>query len=217
MPRSIYLEMTIFIIILNITLSFLAFKGKTSVYQWGLMPYQMTVDHSYYRFITSGFFHSGWAHLIINMLVLWSFGSQVESVFSSVFQNSFIGKTVFMLFYLSAIPAASISSFIKHRHNPDYLAIGASGAVSAVVFCSILFNPLSKLLILPIPIPIPAIIFGIAYLIYSWYMGKHGQDNIGHDAHFWGAVYGIIVSLIIEPSSGKHFITIICNSLHISI
>lgn len=172
-------------------------------------------DKSYYRFFTSGFIHAGWAHLIINMLVLWSFGSIVESYFKELWSNPFTGKLFFFLFYLSAIPIASIASFIKQRHNPYYMAVGASGAVSAVVFCSIIFDPLSKLFILPIPFPIPAIIFGIVYLGYSWYMSKRNNDNIGHDAHFWGAVYGIIIPLIIEPSLYERFIKIIMNALPI--
>lgn len=207
--------MTYALIFLTVIVSIVVFRNSLLFYKLGLIPYQMIRDKSYYRFITSGFIHAGWAHLIINMMVLWSFGS-VEDYFSMLFQNAYAGKTAFLLFYLSAIPVASVSSFIKHRNNPDYLAVGASGAVSAIVFCSIIFNPLSKLMILPIPIPIPAILFGVIYLIYSWYMGKRGGDHIGHDAHFWGAIYGIIVPIIIEPALAKRFMDIIFNVLRIN-
>lgn len=208
--------MTITLIILTAIASIIVFKQHFLFYKYGLIPYKIIREHSYYRFLTSGFLHANWGHLIINMFVLWSFGTQVEQYFSVLFQNSIVGKIVFLAFYLSAIPIASVASFIKQRNNPDYLAIGASGAVSAIVFCSIIFNPLSKLMILPIPIPIPAVIFGFLYLLYSWYMGKRGGDNIGHDAHFWGAIYGIIVPIIIKPSLAERFINIIFNALGVN-
>ena len=99
-----------------------------------------------------------------------------------------------------------LPSFGKHKNDPYYNAVGASGAVSAVVFASILFNPTNKITIFPVPIGIPSFIFGILYLIYSAYMGKRGKDNIGHDAHFWGAVYGVVFTIALEPRVGLFFI-----------
>lgn len=203
--------MTLLIILLTIIVSVIAFKRNDLFNKWSLIPHQIVYNHKYFQLFSSGFIHSGWAHLAINMLVLWSFGENVESFFVELFQNPLSGKIFFLLFYLSAIPIASIAAVIKHRHHPEYMAVGASGAVSAVVFCSIIFDPLSKLIILPIPIPIPAILFGIAYLIYSWYMSRNSNDNIGHDTHFWGAIYGIIIPLAIEPTLGLRFFNIILH------
>lgn len=205
--------MTYIIILLTIIVSVIAFKNVSLFYKLSFIPYKILHDKSYYRFISSGFIHAGWGHLLINMLVLWSFGLNVEEGFAIFFPHSLVSNSVYLFFYLSAIIVASISSFIKYRNNSDYLAVGASGAVSAIVFCSIIFHPLHRLILFPIPLPIPALLFGLLYLAYSWYMGKRAHDSIGHDAHFWGAIYGIVVPIIIEPSLAKKCINIIWNAI----
>ena len=109
-----------------------------------------------------------------------------------------VGSLFFLLLYLSSIVIASISTLYKHKNNHYYNAVGASGAVSATVFASIFFDPLNPVYLFLIPIPIPGIIFGLAYLAYSHYMAKNSRDNINHEAHFYGAVYGMLFPLLID-------------------
>ena len=110
------------------------------------------------------------------------------------------GGTIFVAFYIIAIAVSSVFDLIKYRNEPYYNAVGASGAVSAILFAAILFNPDMKLMLILIPIPITAWIFGILYLIYCVYMAKKGTDNIGHNAHFWGAIFGFFLPVILKPS-----------------
>ena len=152
-------------------------------------PVTIKEHNQWYRFLTSGFIHKDWWHLGINMFVLWSFGNALEKIdYPSAFGMS--SNIRYLILYFGGIIVSSIPSFIKYGNAPHYAALGASGGVSAVLFGNIIFDPWSTLYIIPIPIPIPLIIAGIGYLAYSWYMDKQGTDNIGHMAHFTGAVWG---------------------------
>ncbi len=142
------------------------------------------------------------------MLVFWSFGSALLQYFSIIWGKS--ASIIFILLYLSSIVVSSIFSYIKNQNNPYYSAVGASGATSAIVFASIFFNPWNKVYFFGV-LPIPGIIFGVLYLIYSYRMSKKGTDNIGHDAHFWGAVFGFCFPILLEPSLLTHFLTQISN------
>ena len=121
------------------------------------------------------------------------------------------GELLYLLIFIGGIIVSDIPTFIKHRNNPAYRALGASGGVASVVFASILFNPLGEIGIMFIPIGIPGFIFGLLYMIYSYYQGKQMGDNINHDAHLYGAVYGLIIALILVPNVGPHFIEQIKN------
>jgi membrane associated rhomboid family serine protease len=143
-------------------------------------------------------------HLLINMFVLFSFGRVVEVYYKELFEVK--GAFYYILLYVGAIAISVLPSFGKHKDDPGYNAVGASGAVSAVVFASILFEPLAKIYLFFIPIGIPAAIFGVLYLIYSAYMGKRGKDNIGHDAHFGGAIFGIVFTICLKPKIVLYFI-----------
>ncbi len=156
------------------------------------------------RFVTHGFLHVDTIHLIINMYVLYSFGSIVEDAFTVLFNNN--GRIIYLAFYLLAIPASSLFSYLKHKNNDDYNAVGASGAVSAIVFSSIIFIPKGGIGLLFLPIPIPSYIFGLLYLVYSAIMAKRANDNIGHDAHFWGAVFGILFTFAVKPQLFEYFL-----------
>ena len=109
------------------------------------------------------------------------------------------GILYYLLLYIGGTALSTVPSYGKYKDDYSYTAVGASGAVSAVVFASIVFDPLNKIYIFLIPFGIPAIIFGILYLGYSWYMGKKNIDNIGHDAHFWGAVFGFVFTILLKP------------------
>lgn len=151
-----------------------------------------------YRFITHGFIHADAFHLIFNMIALYSFGEALEKLF---FSNEIIfgdkGKPVYLLLYFTALIVASIPDYIKHRNNYYYRSLGASGAVSAVIFSTILFSPTTGIGLAIIPgISIPGYIFGIIYLVISSVLAKRGQDNIGHSAHITGALYGLVFTYV---------------------
>ncbi len=160
-------------------------------------PFSTFNDKQYYRIVSHGFIHGSWLHLAFNMITLFFFGGMVEKYLGNIFSN--LGGLIFLIFYLSSIIASSIFDLIKQKNNIYYNAIGASGAVSAVLFAAILINPNMKLILFIIPIPISAWIFGVLFLIYSRYMAKKEIDNIGHNAHFTGAVFGVIFMLFVNP------------------
>ncbi|MBU1010713.1 MAG: rhomboid family intramembrane serine protease [Bacteroidetes bacterium] len=158
-----------------------------------------------YRFFTYGLVHAGWLHLIVNMFVLYSFGGYVEQAFKVIF-GSGKGLLNYGMLYVGGIIFATLLDFGKQKNNPHYDAVGASGAVAAVLFSSILLMPTSTLLIFPIPFPIPAWLFGILYMIYSVYMSKKGTDNIGHNAHILGAIFGLVLTIMLKPTLVSAFI-----------
>ena len=153
----------------------------------------------YDRFVTHGFVHADGAHLIFNMITLFFFGSVIESFYRQYFFD--LG---FVLFYLGGLIVAIIPSYLKHKNDHRWASLGASGAVSAVLFAYILFEPWK--LIFVFFIPVPAIIFAILYIGYSIWSGKRGNSNINHSAHLWGAAYGVIMTIIIEPRVIPHFL-----------
>ncbi len=169
-------------------------------------PYATWHRKQWHRLVTSGLIHVNWWHLLINMFVLYFFGTNVEKLFIAMWGLA-KGELLFFLFYFSAVAVANIPDLFKYRDQPYYNALGASGAVSAMVFANILIDPWAKFFIFPIPIPIPAIIFGIFYLLYESSMARRGMDGVGHNAHFWGAVYGLVFPVILQPALLGHFIT----------
>ena len=141
-----------------------------------------------------------------NMLTLYFFGRVVEQYFAAVF-GSQTGILLYVILYVSALAVSTVGDLFKFRNNPLYSAVGASGAVSAVLFASILFEPKMGIYIYLIPIPVPGFVFAPLYLLYCWYMAKRGTDNIGHSAHLWGAVYGLVFPLICNPAIFKYFLS----------
>ena len=141
------------------------------------------------------------------MLVLYSFGNYIEEVFSQLEETGviFSGPFFFILLYVFSIALASVSSITRNRNNEGYSAVGASGAVSAIVFTYIFFAPLDKIYFYMV-LPIPSILFGILYLAYSTYMSRRGRDNINHSAHFWGAVVGFVFPILLEPNLFRIFL-----------
>jgi membrane associated rhomboid family serine protease len=167
-------------------------------------PYSEARDKEYYRWLTSGFVHLDLIHLLINMLVLWQFGNVVEARYCDLFGAS-TGALLFFVMYMTAIVFADLPTFRKHRDNPYYGAVGASGAVSAIMFAYMLFHPWDKLYLYGI-IPIYAVIGGFLYLAYEQWASRNSTDNIGHDAHFAGAVYGMLFTILLKPSIYNDFI-----------
>lgn len=174
--------------------SFSAFSRGDMVEKMILNPYIIHRKNEWWRLLSHGLLHGDMGHLLFNMITLFFFGRQVESIFYELFNNTWM----YPLFYISALAFSSIPAYAKYKNTPSYNALGASGAVSAVLFAAILFNPWQTLLIKFI-IPVPAILFAVGYLIYSSYMSKKGNDNIGHDAHLYGALYGIVFPIVLKP------------------
>lgn len=171
-------------------------------------PYAVTKFRQYERFVTYGFLHADWMHLLFNMLTLYFFGRYVEKFYIHS-NGEIVGKLIFLLFYISGIVVSTLYDFFANKRNSAYNAVGASGAVSGVVFTFILFLPDVKLYFYFIPIGIPGWLFGILYLAFSIYMARRGTDNIGHMAHFWGSLWGLVFPFFFFDSSWiiQNFIT----------
>lgn len=195
---------TIGIIIITVITSLMAFNNGQLMAGAMFNPYVIRNRRQYYRFLTSGLIHADFFHLGFNMYAFYLFGRIVESSFTYIFEG--LGAVMYGALYISGLVMSQTFSYYKHRDDPRYNALGASGAVSAVIFCSILLYPTQGIMIFPIPFYIPAYIFGPLYLFYSWYMGKRGMDNIGHDAHFFGALWGLLFILLAWPETIPHFI-----------
>jgi membrane associated rhomboid family serine protease len=187
--------LTIAIIIITGITSYQAFNNPELYGKLIFNPYTINSRKEWYRFFSYGLLHANWIHLGLNLFVLFGFGVTVEMSYKVLFGP--IGSVYYLLLYILGLAASSIFDYYKHRDNWNYNAVGASGAVSAVLFAAILFNPTQMLLIYGI-IPIPAVIGGGLYLGYSYYMARKGNDNIGHDAHFWGAVWGFAFTAILD-------------------
>lgn len=198
--------MTYFFIAITALISVVCFSRTDLSYKLQFNAWQIKHQKQYWRAFTYAFVHGGWAHLIVNMLVLFSFGRNIETSFIYLFGAS-KGLFYYVLLYVGGIIFSTLFDYIKQQNNVYYNAVGASGAVSAVLFASILLFPKSSLIVFPIPIPIPAFIFGIIYLIYSVYMAKKSVDNVGHTAHFSGAVFGFLFPILLKPDLIQHFLT----------
>jgi len=191
--------MTYLIIAFTALVSIQAFNKSEWFSKLQFNPYQVYHRKELYRLLTHGFLHANWTHLIINMLVLFFFGPYAEKQLASILPQSMqpLHHLIFLFFYFASIVIASLITVFKQKDNAWYNAVGASGAVSAVVFFFIFFNPWEMLYFYGI-LPIPGIIMGILYLGYSHFMSKRGTDNINHDAHFVGAVFGFVFPLFIN-------------------
>lgn len=198
------MTITYAIIILSVITSYQAFNSQVLFHKLKHNPYMEINRREYYRMLTSGFVHGSWMHLIINMYVLFGFGRFVESEFVEIF-GRFNGMAFFAAIYIITIILADMPTFIKYKSNPHYSSIGASGAVSGILFMSILFEPWS-MLGLYFVIPIPAILFAILYLVYSSWAVKNSNDNIDHSAHFMGAITGIVLTILIYPEIIRIFV-----------
>jgi len=188
---------------LTVLISIGAFNNRELYGKLLHSPYVEVREKDYYRFLSSGFIHADWMHLGINMFVLWQFGGIVEAYYKNGFGPQ-MGGIYYLALYLGSIIFGALPSFYKHKDNPSYRAIGASGGVSGITFAYVVFLPWENIYLYAL-IGIPAIIAAILYLGYSSYAAKKNNDNIGHDAHFYGAVFGFIFTLAINPAFLTHF------------
>ncbi|MBT1703365.1 rhomboid family intramembrane serine protease [Fulvivirgaceae bacterium PWU20] len=199
---------TYIIIGVTVVISFAAWKQPRLMSNFILNPYAAHHKNEYYRFITSGFIHKDHMHLLFNMFSLYFFGIAVETVFGYIFGDK--GWLYFILLYILAIVVSDIPTFAKHKNNPRYNSLGASGGVSAIIFGFIIFQPLSDIC-LYFALCLPGFILGTLYIIFSWYQGRKANDNINHDAHLYGALFGLLFCIVMYPSSIPRFIEQIKN------
>ena len=200
---------TILIILVTVAISIAALGNERLYLRFLMNPYRAIEGKEPWRFITSGFIHNGYIHLGFNMFTFFFFGQVVENIFEQVLFEK--ASLTYILFYLSAIVISDLPVAIKNRHNPGYNSLGASGAVSAIVFCSILFFPLNKICLYGL-LCLPGFILGLIYVIYSYWQGKNAAwDNVNHEAHLYGALYGLVFGLIIYPQAGPSFLDQILN------
>jgi len=201
--------MILTIIAITCLVSIMAFSNPDLMNRLQFNAYAIKHQRQAWRFFTYGLVHAGWAHLAINMFVLWSFGRIVYSLYGYLFGN--IGILYFLMLYIGGIMFSVLFDYGRHKNDSWYNAVGASGAVSAVVFASIILYPAGGIYLFFIPIEIPSPVFGILYLIYSASMARRGRDNIGHDAHFWGAIYGVVLTIAFKPVLFLRFIDEVTN------
>jgi membrane associated rhomboid family serine protease len=195
--------LTFLLIAVTALVSWQAFEKPKLLERLILWPPAIERKKQFDRLLTHGFVHADWQHLLFNMITLFFFGRAVEPLFAQI-----LGPLGFVLFYLSAVVVAILPTYLRHRHDPSYRSLGASGAVSAALFASILLQPW---MLIFIPIPIPAVLYGIGYVAYSFWMDRNGGDNINHSAHLSGAIYGVLFMLLMEPRVGGHFVQALLN------
>lgn len=192
------------IFLFTVVTSLYAFYDHSIYGKFMLHPYSVSKGKHIFTIITSGLIHADWMHLFFNMFTFYAFAFKLERM---------MGSWQFGLLYFFGLVLSDITTIFKNKDNYHYHSLGASGAISAVLFSFILFNPMSKLQIMFIPIGIPAVIFGFLYLIYCAYASKNSRDNINHDAHFFGALTGLIFTIIFVPGIIPHFISALTGKL----
>ncbi len=188
------MSVTLILIIVTVIISIFAFTSPNVKEDLLFYPTAITEKNQYYRFITYGFIHEDIPHLFFNMYAFYLFGETCESSFIAIFGN--YGKFFYLAMYFLALIVCVIPDFFKYKMNYNYRSLGASGAVSAVVFAYILFNPLQGIGLIFIPIFIPGVLFGILFIIISYLLGKKGGTPVNHSAHIWGALFGIAFLII---------------------
>jgi membrane associated rhomboid family serine protease len=185
------------VIILTSLISIYAFYNQDLFGRLKFNAYAIRHHGQGWRFLSYGLVHADWVHLFINMFVLYSFGKAVIESYLYYFGPK--GYLFYLLLYLGGVGFSVLFDYGKHKDDPSYNAVGASGAVSAVLFASILVFPTGSVYLFPIPFPLPSVVFGVFYLVYSAVMARRGTGNIGHNAHFWGAIFGLVFTIALKP------------------
>lgn len=188
------MSITIILIAITVIISIAGFRSEKIMSDLIFYPPAISNRKQYYRFITCGFLHADIGHLFFNMYALYLFGQGTEQIFMALFGDS--GKIYYVIMYVLALIVCLIPSYLRNLSNPDYRSLGASGAVSAVAFAYIFFNPLQGVGLIFIPIFIPGFLFGIIYLIVSYVLDIKGGGRINHSAHIWGALFGILFLIV---------------------
>lgn len=191
------MSIEIVIIILIVITSIAGFNRSDILDKYMFNAYKIIRKKQYVRLVSHGFLHANWTHLLVNVFVLYSFGSILIKYYN--YYLSGMGNGLFVILFFSSLIVSSLYSLGKEKNNPYYNSLGASGAVSAVLFSAIFFDPWGKIYLYAV-LPIPGIVFGIVYLIFERYSMSKNGDNIAHDAHFYGAVYGFVFPMLFNPN-----------------
>lgn len=214
------MSITLIIIIITALISISAFSSERIYNDLIFYPPAVTHQRQWYRFFSCGLIHADWFHLIFNMYALYMFGETVEDFFSyRLFQEK--GKLFYLLMYISALGVCLLPTYAKHKDDSYYRSLGASGAVSAVIFAFVILNPTANLGLIILPgIKIPGFIFGFIYLGISSFLDKRGGGNINHSAHIWGALYGMGFLIVMAAIFSNYpvlqmFIEQVKNYLHL--
>jgi len=192
------------IFVITIAATLLAFSNEDWYGKLMLHPYSVYRREHVYTLITSGFIHKDWMHLFFNMLSFYFFAFALEPV---------LGSWQFGVLYFVSMVLSDLPSVAKHKEDYWYHSLGASGAISAVVFSAILYAPMNKIMIMILPIPMPAILFGVLYLVYCSYASKYSRDNINHDAHLYGALSGVMLTIAMHPAVLSDFVRQITSAI----
>ena len=196
------MSVTLIIILVTVLFSMAAWREPSMFEKYSFKPYRVAKNREYLRFFSSSFLHANWSHLFFNLFTLFFFGPAIERMFSIVKGGS--GWMYFLALYVSAMVISELGTFFKYRVESRYSSIGASGAVSAVLFSAIWFNPTERILVLFIPMP--GFAFGAIYLLYTAWAAKNDYSGqINHDAHFYGSIWGVLFTMLICPESIWHF------------
>jgi membrane associated rhomboid family serine protease len=187
-------DITLTIILITCIVTLTGFKNGKVVDELIFWPPAISKKFQYYRFITCGLIHADYMHLIFNMLTLYFFGTIMEAHYQGELG---LQKWYYLALYIGALIVSNIPTYLKHRNDYNYRSLGASGAVSAVLFAFILLRPWQRIIVLVFPVP--AIIYGGLFLFYSAYMSKKASDNVNHDAHFYGALFGVLFTIAVRP------------------
>ena len=197
-----HFSVTLVIVIITSIISFIAFSNEKLKEDMLFWPARINKGGQWYRFLSHGLIHADILHLAFNMLALYSFGVFIEEdLFSAPGLFGSKARIFYLILYVLALIISSVPDYFKYKDNYSYRALGASGAVSAVIFAGIILQPRIPVSFIFLPIPIPGYIFALIYLAFSWYMAKRGGDNIGHSAHLYGALFGVLYVVL----AGKAF------------
>ncbi len=196
------------IIILTVVVSLNAFKDQNLLEKYIYSPYKAKHNNQYYRILSHLLIHGDTTHLIFNMLSLYFLGNVLEQQFMNEY-GTVSGELHFIVLYILGGVFATLIPYMRNQDNIHYRSLGASGAVSAIIFAAIIWNPTMQLGLLFIPIPIPAYIFGPLYLAFEYWADRKGGTGIAHDAHIGGAIFGVLYVLIINIDKGKEFFSLI--------
>lgn len=201
---------TLTLVAIIVIFSLYGFNNQQTLHKYLFHPYSIYHNKEHYRFLTHAFIHGDFIHLAFNCLALYGFGSALEDYFFPQLFGPKSGKVYYLILFTGGIYAASITEYYRNRNNVSYSSLGASGAISSVLFCFIMLSPLSTISFFFFPMPgwvAGLLLLGVSYYLIRRKKTTSYTDNISHESHFWGALFGIAFIITLKPALVKHFIS----------